>query len=241
MNRTLLFAYGLLCYGLFLAVFVYLVAFVADLGVVPKTVSSGTPGPAGFAFAIDLGLLALFGVQHSMMARAGFKGWITRLLPAAAERSTYLLATNIVLILLFAYWQPLPGQVWQVEVPALAWLLYALFALGWVLILISTFLTDHFDLFGLRQVWLALRSKAYAPVGFREILFYRWIRHPMMLGFFVVLWATPRMTVSHLLFSLGMSIYILIGIHFEERGLQAELGESYRSYMRRTGRLLPFF
>lgn len=240
MNRFFAFIYGGVCYGIFLAVFLYLIAFVADVGA-PKTVSSGQPGPAATALAMDIALIALFGLQHSVMARKGFKCWLTRFLSESVERSTYVLATNVVLILLFAFWQPLAGRIWQVENTVLVRCIVLLSALGWLLVLVSTFLNNHFDLFGLRQVYLLLVRKTYTPVAFKEILFYRWVRHPMMLGLLIAIWATPLMTSSHLLFSLGMSVYILIGIHFEEKTLQAELGKAYREYMDRTSRLLPFY
>jgi len=240
MNRFLLFAYGLACYAIFLGVFLYLIAFLADLGV-PKTVSSGAQGSVAAALAIDIGLMALFGLQHSIMARKGFKRALAQILPAAIERSTYVLAASVVLILLFAYWRPLPGIVWQAQSPALTDSLYLLGGVGWLLILLSTFLTNHFDLFGLRQIYLNLVRKTYTPVAFKEHFFYRWIRHPMMLGLLIAFWSTPLMSVSHLLFSAGMSVYILIGIHFEEAGLRAELGQKYCDYMGRTVRMLPFY
>lgn len=240
MSRLLVLLYGLLSYGLFLAVFLYLVAFNADLGGVAKTVSSGTPGPLATALAVNIFLLALFGIQHTIMARTGFKRALTRIIPVAAERSTYVMATNVVLILLMLYWQPLSGTAWQIENTQIAMGMHAISGLGWLLVLISTFLTNHFDLFGLRQIYLNAVGKTYSTVGFKEILFYRWIRHPMMLGLLIAFWSIPVMSMSHLLFTTGMSLYILIGIHFEERGLRAELGESYINYQRRTRRVLPF-
>lgn len=240
MNRILSLAYGVLVYAIFFAVFLYLIGFVADIGV-PKSVSSGAPGSIGAAVAIDLALLALFGLQHSIMARGGFKQRLTRWLPVAIERSSYVMATNLVLILMYASWQPLPGTVWTVTDPLLAQALRALMAGGWLLVLVATFLTNHFDLFGLRQVWLQFLRRSYTPVPFREVLLYRWIRHPMMLGLILAFWATPVMTASHLLFSLGMTVYIAIGIHFEEAALKVELGAPYRAYVGRTGRILPFF
>lgn len=239
MSRYLSFVYGVVCYGLFLAVFLYLIGFLNDV-VVPKSVSSGEPGSIGVALLVDLGLIALFGVQHSVMARPGFKNWLRHWLPQAVERSSYVLATNLVLILIYLYWQPLPGVVWQVNSAPWATMLLGLAGLGWLIVLLSTFLTNHFDLFGLRQVWLNLVRRSYTPVAFKEQFFYRWIRHPMMSGIFIAFWATPAMTSSHLLFSLGMSIYIFIGVHFEEVGLRKELGRPYEAYTERTGRFLPF-
>jgi len=241
MSRMLTFVYGIVCYSMFFAVFLYLMAFVGDIGLVPKTVSSGVQGSAGSATAIDIALMALFGIQHSVMARSGFKRALTQWLPASIERSTYVLATNIVFILLFVYWQPLPGVVWQIESPLFVKASYALSAAGWLLVLFSTFLTNHFDLFGLRQVWLNLLRKRYSPVAFKEHLVYRWMRHPMMLGLLIAFWAAPLMTMSHLLFNLGMTVYIIIGIHFEEAGLKVELGKPYQDYVKRTVRFLPFY
>jgi len=240
MNRFLSFAYGVACYAMFLGVFLYLVAFLADIGV-PKTVSSGTQGSSIAALAIDIGLMALFGLQHSIMARKGFKRTLARVLPVPIERSTYVLTTNMMLILLFVFWRPLPGMVWHAQNPTLTGSLYLLGGVGWLLVLLSTFLTNHFDLFGLRQVYLNLVRKTYTPVAFKEHLFYRWVRHPMMLGLLIAFWSAPEMSISRLLFSAGMSVYILIGIHFEEVGLRAELGQTYRDYMGRTVRVLPFY
>lgn len=239
MNRYLSFAYGVACYGLFFAVFVYLIGFLNDVGV-PKSVNSGLPGPVATALFVDIGLITLFGVQHSVMARPWFKRRLTQFVPHVIERSSYVLATNVVLILTYLFWEPLPGVVWQIREPMLSTALYMLAAVGWLIVLISTFLTNHFDLFGLRQVWLNLLRRNYSAVAFKEHLFYRWVRHPMMLGLFIALWATPEMTVSHLLFSVGMSIYIVVGVHFEEAGLKKELGKPYQDYAARTGRFLPF-
>lgn len=239
MNRYLSFAYGIACYGLFFAVFGYLIGFLNDVGV-PKSVNSGLPGPVATALFVDIGLITLFGVQHSVMARPWFKRRLTQFVPHVIERSSYVLATNVVLILIYLFWESLPGVVWQIREPMLSTALFMLAAVGWLIVLISTFLTNHFDLFGLRQVWLNLLRRNYSAVAFKEHLFYRWVRHPMMLGLFIALWATPEMTVSHLLFSVGMSIYIIVGVHFEEAGLKKELGKPYEDYVARTGRFLPF-
>lgn len=238
MSRTITLLYGIASYTLFLAVFLYLVGFVWGIGV-PKSVDSGNPGPLLPALLINTGLLLLFGLQHSVMARPGFKRWISRGLPQPAERSTYVLMTSLTLIVVFACWQPLPGVLWQVESAPWGKALWALNVLGWLLVLVATFLTNHFDLFGLRQVWLNWVRRSYTPVPFREILLYRWIRHPMMVGLFIALWSAPMMSMSHLMFSAGMSLYIFIGVHFEERGLRDELGQPYQEYAARTGRFLP--
>lgn len=240
MKRTLEFAYGAFAYLVFLGVFLYLLGFCLD-AFVPKSAESGTAGPVVSAFVINLLLLLLFGVQHSVMARRGFKDWITQYISPAIERSTYVMATNLAFIVLFLFWQPLPGHLWSVEEATLRAVVYAIAGLGTVIILISTFLTDHFDLFGLRQIWLNLLRKTYTPVPFREIFFYKWVRHPMMVGILILLWATPDMSSGHLMFSAGMSLYVLIGIGFEERGLAKELGRPYIDYQARTRRLLPFY
>lgn len=240
MKRTLEFAYGAVAYLMFLGVFLYLLGFCLDL-FVPKSAETGVAGPVAPALLINSLLLLLFGVQHSVMARRSFKDWITQFISPAIERSTYVLATNLAFILMFVYWQPLPGSLWSVEDASLRTLVYAIAGVGTVIILISTFLTDHFDLFGLRQIWLNLLKKTYTPVPFQEIFFYKWVRHPMMVGVLILLWAAPDMSMGHLMFSAGMSLYILVGIHFEEKGLARELGEPYTSYQARTRRLLPFY
>lgn len=240
MQRALVLAYGLACYAIFFLVFLYMIAFVVAVdGVVPRTLAPGESGTLSTALAVNLGLILLFGVQHSVMARSSFKRRVAAWLPPPVERSTYVLLTSLILMLIFAAWQPLPGMVWQLSSPALAWTLWAVHVCGWGIVLLATFLTNHFDLFGLRQVWLHWRRQSYRPVPFREWLFYRSIRHPMMLGLFIAFWVTPQMSWSHLLFSAGMSVYILIGVHFEERALRHELGQPYRDYERRTGRFLP--
>ncbi|SEQ25114.1 Protein-S-isoprenylcysteine O-methyltransferase Ste14 [Solimonas aquatica] len=240
MPRALVLAYGLICYAVFFLVFLYMVAFVVAIdGVVPRTLAPGEGGSLSSVLLVNLGLLLLFGVQHSVMARSSFKHRVSAWLPPPVERSTYVLATSLILMLIFAAWRPLPGMVWQASSPALVWGLWALNLCGWCIVLLATFLTNHFDLFGLRQVWLHWRRQSYQPVPFREWLFYRSIRHPMMLGLFIAFWATPQMSLNHLLFSAGMSIYILIGVHFEERALRRELGQPYCDYERRTGRFLP--
>ncbi|MGB0956556.1 MAG: NnrU family protein, partial [Panacagrimonas sp.] len=192
MGRILVLLYGLGSYTLFLGVFVYLVAFLCGVGV-PKTIDSGEPGSMAQALLVNIGLLVLFGVQHSVMPRPGFKRWITQWLPPSVERSTYVLTTSLTLLAIFVCWQPMQGMLWQVQSPGLATALWVGNALGWVLVLISTFLTDHFDLFGLRQVWLNFMRRTYSPVPFREILLYRWMRHPMMTGLFIAFWSVPVM------------------------------------------------
>ncbi|WP_205876761.1 methanethiol S-methyltransferase [Mycobacterium camsae] len=239
MKRYLTIGYGILSYLTFLVAFLYAVGFVGAL-VVPRSVDNGIAAPPGQAVAIDLGLLGLFGVQHSVMARPAFKRWWTRLVPKTIERSTYVLLASSVLLLLYWQWRALPGHVWEVGQPVGRWALWALFWLGWVMVLSSTFMINHFDLFGLRQVYLAWRGKPYRDLGFRTHLWYRLVRHPLMLGFLVAFWAAPTMTAGRLLFSIGTTAYILIALQLEERDLTAQLGERYRDYRRRVPMLIPF-
>jgi protein-S-isoprenylcysteine O-methyltransferase Ste14 len=238
MKRLLIFLYGLVCYGVFFVTFLYSVGFIGNFGV-PKSIDSARE--VGFATALwtNLALLGLFAVQHSVMARPAFKRWWTRLVPVTAERSTYVLLSSVALIVLFAYWQPMGGIVWNVESPLGRGLLYGMYAFGFALVLVSTFLINHFDLFGLRQVWLQLRGRPYTAVSFRMPLVYRYVRHPLYVGWFFVFWATPTMTAAHLVLALGTSAYMLLGIRFEERDLVAEHPE-YAEYRRRVPMLVPF-
>jgi protein-S-isoprenylcysteine O-methyltransferase Ste14 len=238
MGRVLAFLYGLVCYVVFLGTFLYAIGFVANLWV-PKSIDSQQESWLGKSLLIDVALLAVFAVQHSVMARGWFKrGW-TRIVPKEVERSTFVLVSSLVLILLFWQWQPLIGVIWNVESEAGRYALWALQALGWVLVLVGTFLIDHFDLFGLRQVYLHLKGREYAPVGFRSPLLYQLVRHPIMLGFVVAFWATPRMTLGHLLFAIATTLYILIALRFEERDLVRYLGSTYEEYRQRVPMLLP--
>lgn len=238
MGRFLVFGYGVISYLLFLISFLYLIAFNGNF-LVPKTIDSGQPGGWLLAVVINTGLMALFGVQHSVMARASFKQWITRFIPEPVERTTYVLATVLVLVPMMAFWQPMVGVIWQVDNAAGTAVLYGLMAIGWLLVLVATFLTDHFDLFGLRQVYLELVKRSYTAIPFTERLVYQWIRHPMMLGLLIAFWSIPTLSYGHLLFSTGMTLYIFIGIHYEERGLAETLGEEYVQYQKRTSRVFP--
>lgn len=238
MKRYLTIAYGAVAYLLFLVAFLYLVAFVANLWV-PRTVDHGLPSPIGLAVLVNVLLVGAFGVQHSVMARPAFKAWWTRIVPPSIERSTYVVLSSAVLLLLYWQWRTIPAVVWDVQQPAGRVLLWALFWLGWVIALGATFMINHFDLFGLRQVYLAWRQKPYTELHFRTHLFYRLVRHPLMLGFLVSFWAAPTMTAGHLLFSIAMTGYILIAVHIEERGLVAALGDDYREYRREVPMLVP--
>jgi len=237
MKRTLTLVYGAVSYLIFFATFVYAIGFVGDLWV-PKTIDGVPQVPLVKALLINAGLLGLFAVQHSVMARPGFKRLWTRVVPQAIERSTYVLASSLALIILFWCWEPLGGVVWNVTDPLGKAVLYAGFAFGWGLVLVTTFLINHFDLFGLRQVWLRFRNRAYTSLNFVTPGPYRIVRHPMYVGWFFAFWATPTMTVTHLVFALATSAYILIAIRFEERDLARELPE-YRNYRERVPMLIP--
>jgi protein-S-isoprenylcysteine O-methyltransferase Ste14 len=210
---------------------------VGDL-LVPKSVDTGNVGPVMMALTVNLFLIALFGIQHSIMARQGFKRWWTQYVPKPIERSTFVLTTVVILTIMFTFWRPMPAVVWEAE-GALAVLLWAGFATGWLIVLASTFIIDHFDLFGLRQVFLHLRSKDYTPLPFATRYLYRFVRHPLYLGFIIAFWSTPRMTVGHLLFAAGFTTYILIAIRIEEKDLVNFHGRAYLSYQDKVPMLVP--
>jgi methanethiol S-methyltransferase len=237
-KRALFFVYGVVCYAIFFATFLYAIGFIGGF-VVPTTLDGPARGPLAQGILINAALLGLFAVQHSVMARPWFKERWTRIVPQVLERSTYVLLSSLALILVFWKWQPLGGVVWSVETPASRVLLYALFAFGWGLVLVSTFLINHFDLFGLRQVWLFLRGRPYTKLRFGTPFLYRVVRHPLYVGWFFAFWMTPRMTYAHLLFAVATTAYILIAIQFEERDLVREFGASYEDYRRRVPMLIP--
>jgi protein-S-isoprenylcysteine O-methyltransferase Ste14 len=238
-KRSVVFLYGLVCYAVFFGTILYAIGFVANL-YVPRSIDSPRVGGFVSSLAVDLVLLLAFAVQHSVMARQGFKQWLTRFIPEPAERSTYVIAASLALIVLFAFWRPLGGTVWVVKEPAAVAVLYGLCVFGWLLVLVSTFLINHFDLFGLRQTWLYLMSAAYRPIDFRTPGPYRVVRHPLYAGFLFAFWSTPTMTVTHLLFAAVTTAYILVAIQLEERDLIANLGNAYRDYRRRVPMLIPF-
>ena len=236
-RRLLFLAYGILCYALFLATFLYAVGFIGGF-LTPTRLDGPTQGSLAAALAINCGLLTLFAVQHSGMARPAFKRWLTRFVPAPAERSTYVLLSNAVLLLLFWQWRPLGGIVWNVPGGTVRVAVYALFAAGWATVLAATFLVSHFDLFGVRQVWLAFRRLPYAPPRFATPWAYRVVRHPLYVGWLTAFWAAPTMSAAHLLFAAGTTAYILLAIRWEERDLIAAHSE-YAAYRRRVPMLLP--
>jgi protein-S-isoprenylcysteine O-methyltransferase Ste14 len=237
MKRTLFLLYGIASYAIFLGVFLYAIGFLGDC-LVPRALDSARPGAVWPALGSDLLLAGLFAVQHSWMARPGFKRWWTRIIPEPIERSTYVMFSNLAMILLFCFWQPLGGEIWSFGGPASV-VVYCLYGLGWATVLVSTFLLDHFDLFGLRQVVLHFRGKPYVPIGFRTPGPYRVVRHPLYVGWLIVFWAAPTMSAGHLLLSAAITGYILIAIQLEERDLVAGLGEPYAEYRRTVPMLVP--
>jgi methanethiol S-methyltransferase len=237
-RRVAVLLYGIVSYAIFFATFCYAAAFIGDF-LVPKTIDSAATTSIGRALLIDLGLLALFAAQHSVMARPGFKRWWTQFVPEAAERSTYVLASSLALIVLFIAWEPIGGIVWHVEHPVGRVLLYGGFAFGWLLVLVTTFLINHFDLFGLRQVWKYFRGAPYISLKFVTPGPYKLVRHPLYVGWFFAFWCTPTMTIAHLVFAIMTAAYILIAIRFEERDLVAYHGRDYTDYRERVPMLVP--
>ncbi|BCI82781.1 membrane protein [Mycolicibacterium sp. TY66] len=238
MKRYLTLGYGVLCYAVFLASFLYAVGFVGNV-VVPRTVDHGITASIGEAVVVNLILLGLFAVQHSVMARPAFKRMWTRVVPQAIERSTYVLMSSLLLGLLYWQWRTMPQVVWHVTAPAGRYVLLTLFWVGWAIVLMSTFMISHVDLFGLRQVYLAWRGEPYRDLPFRTTMFYRVVRHPIMVGFIIAFWATPTMTAGHLLFSLATTGYILIAIQLEEHDLVAGLGAPYQDYRAEVPMMIP--
>ena len=238
MTRLLFIGYAAVCYIVFLAAFLYSIGFVGGFGV-PHTVDQGIDASLTEALVVNVLLLGLFALQHSVMARPAFKRWWTRFVPMTIERSTYVLLSSLVLFLMFWQWRTMPAVIWDVTWAPGRVALWTLFALGWVLALVSTFLINHFDLFGLRQVYLAWRGTPYTDLEFRTTLLYRFVRHPLMLGFVIAFWAIPTMTAGHLLFAAATTGYILVAMHMEEHDLIAALGQQYREYRTRVPMLIP--
>lgn len=238
MKRIFAFVYGVICYALFFGTFLYMIGFFGGFAV-PKTINSGVESPLPVAMAINFGLVLLFGLQHSVMARPAFKRMWTRMVPEPIERSTYVLLSSLALILLMHQWRPMTATLWSVENPIGMLVLYAMFGMGWVTVLATTFLINHFDLFGLRQVWLYLRGKEYTHLGFVTPGPYKHIRHPLYVGWLMAFWAIPTMTVGHFLFAGLQLAYILIAIRFEEKDLADVHGESYITYRERVPMFIP--
>ena len=238
LKRTGVLLYGVISYAIFFATFLYAIGFIGNL-LVPKSIDSAPLIPLASAIGVNILLLGVFALQHSIMARPAFKKWWTRHVPRPMERSTYVLFSSLALIAMFVFWQPMGGVIWEVHNPLGQAALYSLFALGWALVLLATFLINHFDLFGLRQVWLHFRGKAYTPLKFGTPWLYKYIRHPLYLGWFLAFWATPTMTVAHLLFAVMTTVYILLAIQLEEKDLIAEHGERYIDYRKHVPMVIP--
>ena len=238
MGGILAFAYGLVAYAVFLVSFLYAVGFVTNLAV-PKTIDSGPAAPLGEALLVNVILLGIFAIQHSVMARPAFKRWWTRIVPASVERSTFVLLSSLILLLLFWQWRPIAQPVWAVADPNGMLVLNIVMWAGWALVFIGTWLINHFELFGLQQVYCRLMNRPMPAPKFRTPLFYRWVRHPIMLGFLLAFWATPSMSQGHLLFAIATAGYIVIGVLLEERDLTVRFGDPYRRYREQVGMLIP--
>jgi protein-S-isoprenylcysteine O-methyltransferase Ste14 len=238
MNRVVAFIYGVVAYACFFGTILYAIGFTGNI-VVPKGIDSGPPGPLGLALFVDTMLLGLFAAQHSVMARPWFKVWWMRFVPNAVERSTFVFLSSLCLMLLFWQWRPVLAVMWEVENSAGRFVLWSLFWLGWALVFVSTFLIDHFDLFGLRQVYLCLRGRPYTPPEFKATSLYKIVRHPLLLGFMIAFWSAPRMTYGHFFFATITTAYMLIAIQLEEQDLTTFHGEAYERYRREVRMILP--
>jgi len=238
LGRISAFAYGIICYLVFFGTFLYAIGFVGNV-IVSKSIDSGPQGPLATSLLIDVGLLGLFAVQHSVMARPWFKRAWTRIVPEPAERSTYVLCSSLALLVLFWQWRPVGGVLWDVQNPVGRAAIHGVYAAGWLLLLVSTFLIDHFDLFGLQQVWSHLHGRTSGLLPFRTPGLYRHVRHPIYLSWMIIFWATPRMTAAHLVFAAATTAYMLVAVRFEERDLIRFYGDDYRRYRERVPMLLP--
>ncbi|MCP4978227.1 MAG: isoprenylcysteine carboxylmethyltransferase family protein [Maribacter sp.] len=240
MKKAIIFLYGILAYVVFLASFLYAIGFVGNF-IVPKSIDSGEASGMTISIVINLVLLSLFAIQHSVMARPSFKKKWTKIIPESIERSTFVLLTSLLLFLIFWKWQPMTTQVWNVEGETYVLIINIIFWIGWVIVLLSTFMINHFHLFGLDQVYNKLISKPPTGLKFKEHFFYKFVRHPIMTGFIIAFWATPDMTQGHLLFAVVTTLYIIVAVKYlEERDLRNELGDAYVSYQKRVPMLFPF-
>jgi len=238
MSRILTFIYGVVCYLISLIAFLYSIGFIGNL-IVPKTLDSNLDSSTIEGLLIDILLIGLFGIQHSLMARQSFKKWWTKIIPEPIERSTYVLMSGLALLLLFWQWHSLGGIIWNIQNPIISNIIYGIYALGWLIVFLSTFMINHFDLFGLRQVYLYWRGQEYKDLGFRITGFYKYTRHPIMFGFVIVFWAAPLMTISHLVFAIGTTIYVLVGIKLEEVDMISFYGNLYQEYRQQVSILIP--
>ena len=241
MSRAATLLFAIFAYAVFFATFLYLICFVGNAPFAPMTIDHGPEATVATAVVIDVVLIALFGIQHSVMARQGFKRAWTRVVPVPAERSVYVLLASLVLIVLFMFWRPIDGTLWDARGTALELPLWVLFFAGWGIVLLSTFLLNHFELFGLQQAWFHMRGRQAEPPQLRQPLFYKWVAHPLYSGFFLAFWATPVMSYGHLLLALGLSAYMLIAIGYEERDLVGHYGDDYVRYRKGVGKLFPRF
>ncbi|NKB36550.1 MAG: hypothetical protein GKR93_05170 [Gammaproteobacteria bacterium] len=239
MGQLLILLYGLLAYAFGMAGLVLFILFLGSWGFSPLNINSGVPGPLLPALVINIGLILLFGLQHTVTARQGFKDALTKIIPKAAERSTYVLLSGLILIVICLYWQPIDGRLWHVENAIFRTSLIAAYAIGWILVVVSSFLINHFELFGLQQVYHNFKNQEEPKAGFTDRWLYKMVRHPLQLGVLIGVWATPTMTMTHLLLAVSMTIYIFIGLHYEEKDLVRFLGKPYEDYKTRVPMVLP--